>query len=229
MSLISLHVLLISVWMSGVILSTSRTLFSVSEDVNTWTSSPELLWKSLHKFFTGSFEKNYHLKLWICFMFTWSYVALANASIVWIIICLGRYIGTAVTLHWLTLCFHYRGCQLRSDCGSWSGQSGRLGPRQRSERWSRKSVLPLGHPLEKRTTHTAVEMWLSCFICTCWATRHTLARWENSISEITGVCKRAARSAHLNTQIFAVFHGQNFIFSWSAWSWLHHRNLQTNG
>lgn len=135
-------------------------------------------------------------------MFTWSYVALANASIVWIIICLGRYIGTAVTLHWLTLCFHYRGCQLRSDCGSWSGQSGRLGPRPRSERWSRKSVLPLGHPLEKRTTHTAVEMWLNCFICTCWATRHTLARWENSISEMIGIFKRAAGSAHFKQTEF---------------------------
>lgn len=96
------------------------------------------------------------------------------------------HIWATVTFHWLTLCFHYRGCQLRSDCGSWSGQSGRPEPRRRSERWSRKSVLPLGPPLEKRTTHTAVEMWLSYFICTCWATQHTLARWENSVSEITG-------------------------------------------
>lgn len=71
----------------------------------------------------------------------------------------------------------YRECQLRLDFGSWSGRSGQHGLRQRSVRWSRKSVLLSAHPSEKKTIHTVAEMWQSCFICICWATQHTLGRW----------------------------------------------------
>ncbi len=38
----------------------SASAVSVYEVVNTWTSSPELLWESLHQHFIISFEKNYH-------------------------------------------------------------------------------------------------------------------------------------------------------------------------
>lgn len=73
-----------------------------------------------------------------------------------------------------------RECQLRSDCGSWSGLSGQHGPRQRSVRWFRKSALLYARPSERKTTHTVAEMWQSYFICTCWATQRTLGRyvWE---------------------------------------------------
>lgn len=70
-----------------------------------------------------------------------------------------------------------RECQLRSDCGSWSGLSGQRGPRQRSVRWFRKSALLYAHPSERKTTHTVAEMWLSYCICICWATRRTLGRY----------------------------------------------------
>lgn len=77
-----------------------------------------------------------------------------------------------------------RECQLRSDCGSWSGLSGQHGPRRRSVRWFRKSALLYARPSERKTTHTVAEMWLSYSICTCWATRHTLGRyvwtWQHS-------------------------------------------------
>lgn len=73
--------------------------------------------------------------------------------------------------------YFFRECQLRSDCGSWSGPSGQPGPRQRSARWSRKSVPPSAPPFERKTTHTGAEMWRSFCICTCWDTRLTLARY----------------------------------------------------
>lgn len=73
-------------------------------------------------------------------------------------------------------CF-FRECQLRSDCGSWSGPSGQPGPRRRSARWSRKSAPPSAPPLGRKTTHTGAEMWQSFCICTCWGTRLTLARY----------------------------------------------------
>lgn len=83
---------------------------------------------------------------------------------------------------WLIVCLFFfffmssRECQLRSDCGSWSGLSGQHGPRRRSVRWSRKSVLLSAHLSERKITRTVAEMWQSFFICTCWATQHTLAR-----------------------------------------------------
>lgn len=71
----------------------------------------------------------------------------------------------------------FRECQLQSDCGSWSGPSGQPGPRQRSARWSRKSVPPSARPLERKTTHTGAETLQSFCICTCWDTRLILARY----------------------------------------------------
>ncbi len=69
--IISLHVQCVSVWMRGVVSSDThsqthviRCVFticvSIYEDMDTWTSSPDLLGESLHQLCAVSFEKNYH-------------------------------------------------------------------------------------------------------------------------------------------------------------------------
>lgn len=133
--------------------------------------------------------------------------------------------------------FHFfvfsRECQLRSDCGSWSGLSGQHGPRQRSVRWSRKSVLLSARLLERKTIRTVAEMWQSYSICTCWATQRTLGRyvclvvmvgWEwddlfqKSFLDLLQKC-----SSGCCGDCVALFS------SWSVWSWLRPRSSLING
>lgn len=92
-------------------------------------------------------------------------------------VCVNGWSTWSAALMWPSSPCFFRECQLRSDCGSWSGPSGQPGPRQRSARWSRKSAPPFARPLERKTTHTGAEMWQSFCICTCWDTRLTLARY----------------------------------------------------